>query len=253
MIKRFIKWIKFNPPYAANADEWVEFDTRFKEEAPIRYAISRGAIRKRYWRVKFFFSRNFHRVLDRTLDRKHIVNTGLNPGYHNTSRRILYANFSLLVGFVENECSRMYASSSSERMINLFGWKAFLPWRIRIALKRNPRYAKEYGLEYLYWSRDSEKERGLEVAYLDDTISLYKWWTEERPNREEYKSPLSDIRKPDDHIMLTSTKKWKAENPELAKELEAYSEKRRAQEQQWEDEDTAMLIKLMKIRVKLFS
>lgn len=251
-MKKFIRWMKFNPPYAANADEWVEFDTRFKAEAPIRYTISRGIVRRTYWKVKFFFSRNFCRILDRTLDRKHVVDTGLNPGYHNTQTRMLYVNFSLLVNFVENECSRMYASSSTEKMFNLFGWKAFLPWRIRMTLKRNPEYAKKYGVEYLSWSRDSERARGLEVKHLEDIIFLYKWWTEERPNREKFKSPISDKLDPGDHIMLTSTKKWKEENPELVEQLERYMEGRREQEQQWEEEDSSMLIRLMKVRAYLF-
>lgn len=254
MIKRFIKWIKFNPPYAANADGWVEFDEKFKKEAPIRYAITRGPIKKSIWRIKFFFSRRFYKLIDITLDRKHLVDTGLKPGYYSTHERMLHANFSLLVYFVENECSRIYASVSSEKMINLFGWKAFLPWRIRMALKRNREYAKEYGLKYLNWCIEKESEdHQRDVSHLKMIVSLYVWWTEIRPNRKELKSPLHELRSdPNTHIMLTSTTKWQKENPELLKAHEDYMNQREKQEKDWDAEDEHMLIELMKIRKKLF-
>lgn len=254
MIKKFIKWMKFNPPYAANADGWVEFDTRFKKEAPIRYAITRGAIKKTFWRAEFFFSRKFYYLIDRMLERRHLVDTGLKPGYHNTKERMLHANFALLVHFVENECARIYASASREKMKNLFGWKIILPWRIRIALRKNQDYAREYGIAYLNWHIETETETGVnDVEHLRQIISLYGWWTKTRPNRTEYDSPLTRVYSdPANHIMLTSTTKWKKENPELAKAHAEYMKKRLKQEEEWDDEDNQMLIQLVELRKHLF-
>lgn len=254
MVKKFIRWMKFDPPYALNADGWVEFDARFKKEAPIRYFLIRGRFRKILWKVKFFFSRKFYYVVDRLLDRKHMVDTGLKPGYHNTAERMLHANFSLLVNFVENECARIYASSSRERMLNLFGWKAFLPWRIRMALKRNSEYAREYGLKYLNWCIEAEAERAEEYREVDSlrkVVSLYEWWTETRPNREEYNSPLLEAYDPNNHIMLTSSSKWKKDNPELVRKHEIYIEQRLKQEEIWDAEDEEMLVELVGIRKSL--
>lgn len=45
-----------------------------------------------YWYVKY-----------RTIDKYHVINSGLPPGYHETPELILHVNFNLLVKYVENE------------------------------------------------------------------------------------------------------------------------------------------------------
>lgn len=112
-------------------------------------------------------------ISHRTYDRYHLVDTKLGAGYHDSDERMLHANFSILVDFIEVEKAWMnYPSRGpgpSKYKYNRWFFKRFR--------------SAELGLEYLDWEMSGTSEsQGMAAA---EQKILYLWWTKIRPNRED--------------------------------------------------------------------
>jgi hypothetical protein len=79
-------------------------------------------------------------ILHRITHRYNIVHTRLKPGYYDNDIRMLYANFNLLVEYVEIELAWMKLICSEERNQ--------VPWYMSLEGYRN-KHAKRLGLEHL--------------------------------------------------------------------------------------------------------
>lgn len=250
--------MRYYPPSSATADGWIEFDEKFKKEAPIRFFITHGIPIKTWWRIKHRVRDGIYWVKYRTVHKYHIVDSGLQPGYYDISEVMLHANFNMLVEYVENECAHMHVIWEKDLRRNLYGWKRFLPWFFRSNCAKRKEYAREYGLAHLDWAASlddpslGEYERSDHQAQAAREIrSLYIWWTEERPNRRELESPVTNEKY--EHVMELGSQKWQKENPELYKQWVQYIKDQSELDQSWHNEDEAMLIRLMKIRLSLWS
>lgn len=100
----------FNEPSSATPKEWRLWRARMKRERPIAWFF-----RMTLWREGIYFIWSVwvkrpivdawwainYRVVPRY--RYHVVRTGLTPGYHELSTRMLYACFALLAECVEHK------------------------------------------------------------------------------------------------------------------------------------------------------
>lgn len=186
----------------------------------------------------------------RTTQRYHIINTKLTPGYYEIDDRILHANFSVLVDYVESELAWTYYLWNKKEK-NLSHPVPF--WRRKFTEFRS----KEYGLAAIDWdinesSWEPQKEKGKKV------LELYKWWTEIRPNREDPWVKVNKVSEEEsmDEIFThtpngdgTYTVEMKPLSARYRKALQVANNKEREQY----EEDTRMLVKLMKIRETLYT
>ena len=258
-MNKFIRWLKYNPPFSGTADEWLSFNERFKKNAPIRYYIVRGTPSRVYIILKYRVSKLFYNIKFRFIHKYHVVDTGLKPDYYDIPILMLHVNFNMLVNYVENECSHLYAYNDSTRYKNLYGVKRLLPWLFKSSVKKNKEYAKKYGLAYLEWAATLDcpdlpeyKQSVGQAKAAREVIALYKWWTEERPNRKDLESPVT--RKIDKLPLFTTlSEKWKKENPELSEQWSIHVKNQFKLEENWRKEDTEMLIRLIKVRSELWT
>lgn len=254
---KFKSWMRYNPPAAADADYWVSFDEEFKENAPVRYFFTKGKFRTVWWKVKHFFENIIDWFRYRTVARYHVVDSGLPPNYWDVPELMLYTNFNLLVRYVEDECSALgiWGSENKQERKNLLGWRRHFPYFIRRHLGKDKEFAKKYGLEHLDWeiSLDAEYDQH-QAEVAKEVKTLYLWWTEERPNRKELESPVMDmIADPDTHMFKLFSSKWREENPVLHQQWQEYCEQAGKLDEEWRKEDEEMLIRLMKIRLCLWT
>lgn len=167
-------------------------------------------------------------IRHRTVDKYHVVNTGLKPGYYDTDTRMLHANFSLLVDYVEVECAWMYYICTEDIMTNR-GKELFTVFRNR-----------ELGLKHLDWEitlDDPYTKKQSESA--KEIRDLYLWWTEGRPARPD---PWNLIPDPPDDITQPVNKATIKLYDKVTKIENAY-----------EKEDTKMLCRLMKVRGSMWT
>ena len=249
MFRKFKKWMEFNPPYALDADGWEEFKMRFRKEAPIRYFLTEVAGFK-ISMIGTRLSRTVWWIRHRTTNRYHVVKTGLEPGWHDVDEKILHVCFNMLVDYVEQECASMNVVFSNEARREAYGWRAKLPRVFR----ENWR-SREHGLAHLEWEMTlddpslSVDERSPHQAEKARAVKqLYLWWVDERPKREELEYPLEE-----GIGMKTLSAKWKAANPEKAAATADWAKQSHILEKAWDDEDTLMLMKLVKIRKGLWT
>jgi len=251
MLLEFRKWMNFNPPNALDMDGWNTFEDKFRKKAPIRYFI-KYFIAQRIGDVFSSLSRIAWSIRYRTVCKYHLVNTKLNPGYHEIDERMLHANFELIVDYVEIECANMADITDMARRITERGWKnAYLPKIMKVKEFRS----RELGMQHLEWettlaspSLDEMSRSPDQAARAVQVIILYTWWKDIYPNREALESPDRGS------VGLGFlSQKWKKENPEMSEKIQQWSIDSHTQELEWDKEEEEMLIALMKIRKGLWT
>ena len=240
--------MSFNPPNSLDMDGWNAFESEFKRKAPVRYLIQFIATQISY--VFASLSRIAWSIRYRTVRKYHLVNTKLNPGYHEIDTRMLHANFELLVDYVEIECANMADINDRARLpAPPGGW---LPRIMKVKEFRS----RELGMKHLEWETTlssptlPELDRSPDqAARAVQVIILYTWWKDIYPNRKALEAPDRG-----DGVGLEFlSRKWQKANPEMNKKIHQWSIDSHTQEVEWDKEEEEMLMALMKIRKGLWT
>lgn len=246
---RFNAWIDFYPPYALSSEGWDSFKDEFKKKAPIRFWIRNEFPRKFIWRTKHRLSNTFYWIIYRTLDKNHIVNTGLEPGYYDVDERMLNSCFSLLKDYVETELAYRNWRASNEYKVDFF--------RNYVPLFRflKPFRSVHHGLEHLTWeaglddpSLPINQQSPQQAINAREVRILYLWWTNTRPNRV-----LIEIKRVVD---ANGNVIYRRNMNKSSKEYKAYMKSiddRHKQTEKWIKEDEKMLLRLIKLRKSLWT
>lgn len=246
-------WFGIEKPLALQWGEWDDWHTKTKAEHPFGFWLTETVphflnrfdrIFSPYRNVMYYIRNRWHR-------QTHVLPTDFTPGtYHDLRERILHACMQSIVDFVEVEKAWMTHIFDNE------GKKWKLDWRGRNA---------EAGLEHLKWEAGlddpslSETERGgdNQAHAAREVMVIYDWWKNIRParpdpheasgwdafydeqNKKRNGVSILDERLPrdpeDDVISATAMKKL--HEIEMA----------------YDAEDEEMLIRLMKIRLNLWT
>lgn len=225
------QWFYQDMPESASMEDWDIWTGKAKLNK-LRWFIS-DTIPTWWYSVAVFPYNKFTDYFRYRLvpwHRYHMMATGQKPGYSDVSERLLYVNMNALKDFVEIEKAWMQVTWSDNE--NRYFFKR---WFFR---------EPEKGLEYLRWEANlTEKESGLNQASTAETImELYSWWINVRPNRVD---PYEES----GWYALCKTDKYHRNTKETTKALDECTRIEKEQE----DEDTEMLIKLIKIREGLWT
>lgn len=218
-----------------------------------------------YWPIEHLSDLR-HYIQNRWIHPTHQLSSKLKKGqWHELETRMLYCLFDELVDFVEVEQARMSIRFSDDEYKK---YDTFLNRALDfIGFWRCP----EAGLDYLTWASNLKKDEEWGVdkessafgqptpqaLVAQEIIVLYKWWKEQRPKRpdpmdasgltayyEEREQPGQE------HSFLYLDENESEESRERWKKLSDLCHKI---EQEQEDEDTEMLIRLVKIRRGLWT
>lgn len=246
ILRRFKKWMAFNPPGALTSAGWDSFDREFRFKAPIRHWLQHDFKKIFVYPVKWWYEKTSLWLIYRTVDKYHVVSTGLEPGYYELDHRLLHVNFNSLKDFVEvQQARREYWSDDVKKT-----WcEEHMPFYEMVYPFRRP----ELGIKHLEWASTLDdpslppfEQSPAQAKHARETLKLYKWWVEERPTRVpvEICHPSADL--------------FDIFNPSfrLTKEYKVYRkgiERSHKQRDKWDKEDDAMLVRLMKIRRGLWT
>jgi hypothetical protein len=227
-------------PEALTWSEWKTWRNNYKTTS-----------HKMYWVTETFLDgvQNIvHFIPDKLYDAKyylrnrfvtktHYLKTGLKPGHwHELDDRILHGIFNELVDFVEIEKAWMFVVFDDKAFAEYNFPKSFRNRFLRWKQFKCP----EAGIAHLNWEvtlEDSETQ----ASTAKEILFLYDWWKNIRPNRPD-PYELSGYAKLD-HEFDDNPK------PEVYKALEKVTEI----ENKYNDEDTEMLISLIKIKNSLWT
>lgn len=241
----------YEPPGALSAKGWRLFNNEFKENAPIRWYIHQEFKREYIWPIRRGISSLIWWIRYRTTSRYHVVRTGLPPGYNEFDNVILHTNFTMLVDFVEVEQARHHSWTAKDNKKTLL--EKYLPLYYVFKPFRRP----DLGIAHNEWAATLDSptippgERSVHQAETArETLVLYIWWTKTRPSRYVKEPALYS----DQGLGIFSS--LDEDFDENAEDYVAYKKQMHDAEKVdaiWEDEDTSMLIRLMKIRKSLWT
>lgn len=243
---KLINWVrkKFGivKPTAAEWGKWQEWEIDVAKKHPVGYFLTEtipdfvedvaNKIPTPIDNLRYYIRNRFFRKC-------HVLPCGFKPGeYHDLSERILHGLMQSLIDYVEVELAYKSRWSFTEES--------------KTAKWKNGR-CPALGLAYLEWemSMDDQLVNDLpnhtsQAAAAKEVNALYNWWKIERPQRPD----------PDD------ASGWAALYDvdqtffqEGAEDERKHNTLRRLQqiEQQYEQEDHAMILRLIHIRTSLWS
>ena len=234
-------------PPAASSKEWRELGERQQKVSPTIYWITEEGfdIVQDILYFPYDVYRNINRyVVNRFIDRPHLIDTKLKPGqWHESDTRILHGLCELVVDFVEGEKAHMN---------DLGSWD-------EEDTKPKIKDRREAGLTYLDWEislikdddyfgiKNDDPEFGKPTPQSIDAQEIkdiYLWWKDVRPSRpdphdvsgwSEYCTHKRDMFDPE-------------EDEDRQKQVRVMLDVCAKLEQEYDDEDTEMLIRIIKIR-----
>lgn len=249
--------LKGKPPYAT-AKGWREWNQTAKKEQPIAYWLNEIAADyvKDTWRnyavdpvVNFRYA-----IRHRFFDRYNVIHTGLKPGYYDADIRMLNGMFNLLVDFIEIEKAWMHVvfDDTEHKKRNHPWWSK--GWT-RFKSFRDP----DAGLAHLNWEiglgdpdLPEHEQSSSQAADAKEELELYNWWKYIRPNRPDaYDSSgwsaycATRRSKSNDTLDFLD---HEDESDEERENVNVMLDKIRKIEQDYDNEDQEMLIRLIKIR-----
>jgi len=239
LYKKFKDWFEMFPPECADSNGWKDFDTECKENYPNRYWLNETLIPNVWWPVTRVYKSIVSYIRFGYFEKMHLIDTGLKPDYYDKDTLLLHGMFSLLKDFVEIEKGWMELICNND-------YKR--PW-----WKLNSRFRnREYGIKYLDWEitldNDTDEGNKRQADAARDVKELYLWWVDIRPARMD---PYDLMPDPDDD---TNFKEWFYDlNKPMSDEKKKVYKEIDILEKKYDDEDTEMMKKLIKIRRSLWT
>lgn len=260
-----------NKPSALGWDEWDEWNASTKQAHPIGWFITEtlpGLLEKPAELLIDPITSVKYYLINRFIDKRHVMKTGLKPGEWNEfETRLLHGMFNEMVDFVEIETawnSMVWADVEHRNLYNL-PWYYSNYW-LRWRTWRSP----HAGLQHLRWAstlRWTDEQVGgysqhsgkktPQAETADELIELYHWWKFQRPNRgdswvasgfREFWDSM-DAQYGDNWLLGTKSKM----SVEERAEYDRLSARNNNMEQEWHDEDTSMMCRLISIRRSLWT
>ncbi len=267
---KFADWLRGTPKGGAKtSDGWDEWYNTASKKHPVRYWIAEEALDAIqnfiWWPVDKIYDCKYY-INNRYITRTHSLTahpSDIKRGqWCDVGNRFLPCLFNELVDFVEVELAWWHlAWNKEDRAKYNMPWWAVGWWRVR--LWRCP----QAGLDNLKWQseliwKEEECEPGsknigkptYQAVKALEILALYKWWKEVYPNRPDPHdasgwSAYCDAKRDLNDGRLFGSK----ETPELRKQGNKALKLSRKIEEQYEKEDEAMMIRLIKIRNSLWT
>lgn len=242
---KFADWIRGEKkPFALEWGKWDEWKEEQKKKRPVRFWLSDTFLG---WLqdIVYFPSDIYHSVdiyvRNRWIDKTHVIQTGFKPGkFYEIDDKIMHGLFNELVDFVEKDLAHkgQYGSKTKFKFKNgrcVDAAYAYFKWC------NNLKEKNEDGRRVLTDQAKSSRQ----------IQKLYEWWTKTRPSRiDPYDaSGWGEVCKVDDITLFDDKNKTRTQ---LRKQKQALK-KLGDIEEKYDNEDTNMLIELIKIRHHLWS
>jgi len=258
-------------PEFATAKEWRDWERTAKAEQPVAYWLHEVFLDgiRMFWKYRILGPINSLRyaIRHRFFDRYNIIHTGLKAEYWDCDTRMLHGMFNMLVDFVEVEKAWMHVVFTDGNREKYgypwwsLGWTRFKGYR-----------CSEAGLDHLRWemtlddpSLPIEERSDSQARQAREIMELYNWWKHVRPTRVD---PMDASGWSEHCDRRRASKSADRSNDEddawslLDDEDETDAEREHSLsiihkthdiEKSYDDEDEAMLIRLVKIRKGLWT
>lgn len=269
---KFADWLRGTPALrSGTSKEWSDWKKKAKEK-PVRYWLAEEGLDY----LQNFICWPAHRMNDlrfyinnRWITKSHALTSNLKRGQWNDfDDRLLHSVFDELVNFVEIELAWMQVVFSDEERK-----KYKTPWYRTIFRMRSWR-CPEAGLAHLDWAAGLKHDEDwidkndptygqptFQALAAQEMYTLYNWWKNERPNRPDphdasgwssycdEQSKEAELRGDDADFSMFNTDTDEIDKQRKRNILDICHDMEKDQD----EEDTAMLIRLVKVRHSLWT
>ena len=253
---------------------WRMWEIEAKKKHPIRFWIAEELLDRvqsfiwwpldRIYDVKYYINNRF-------ITRTHSLTAhprDIKPGkWCDVGNRFLPCLFNELVDFVEVELAWWHLAWEGKEVRAKydapwwrFGWWNMRLWRSKQAGLDNLAWQMSIKADESYGLKEGDQGYGLPTRQANNAkeiLELYKWWTEVYPNRPD-PMEASGWRAICDRRRAANGDGWglfdnESETPEEAEATSEALDRSHEIEQQYEEEDTEMMIRLIKVRGALWT
>ena len=267
---KFADWLRGTKKLSAGTGkEWRLWKEAAKESHPIRYWIVEEGLDYAQnfvnWPMDRLHDVRYY-VNNRWITRSHALTAharDIRPGsWSDVGNRFLPCLFNELVNFVEVEQAWHHVMWDEEARK-----KFAVPWHRRFLRFRTWR-CPDAGIEHLLWASGLKLDEHMGVDQGTDDygkptrqaenaqeiLALYRWWREVYPNRPDVHdasgwSAYCEMRRNKGYELLDLDDKTEDEAAQCRTALDKSNEIEKA----YDDEDEAMMIRLIKIRDSLWT
>lgn len=257
---KFADWLRGTPKLSAGSGkEWNEWEQQSKQFNPIRFWLAEEALDNIQdfvnWPADKLYSFKYW-INNRYITKTHALTSNLKRGeWHEFDTRLLYSMFDELVNFVEVEQAWWHVAWDSEarKKYNApfysCGWFRSRTWR-----------SPEAGIEALEWAskltdeewlpedQKHEAKPTLQATNAQELLDLYHWWKVIRPARPDPYDASGWTALCESNRKEQKTLFWE-ENTEGEREVSSkILDLLHEIEEQYDQEDEDMMIRVIKIR-----
>jgi hypothetical protein len=267
---KFADWLRGTmKPKAETGEGWELWRIEAEKKYPYRYWLAEEGLDILQKTVMFIPDIIYdckYAFINRFVTKTHTLTSNLKRWkWHEMDERMLHCLFDELVNFVEVELAaanfRFDEEARNKFKVPFWGTGWFRTRTYRNALA---------GREYLDWARklkmdetwalepgdEGYGELTSQAKSAQEVLELYLWWTLGRPLRKDpydesgWTEYCARRRSEKDNLVWND---WENRTEEDKAEGSAILEKLREIEKKYEDEDEAMLIRLIKVRKYLWT
>lgn len=186
---------------------------------------------EKYYDITAPFFRVWDKFNYRYIKKYHLIDTKLSPGWHEFDTKLIHGMFEMMVDFVEIELAQLYLLTNKLSELK-----------------------PEYGVWFLEEVVNSNGHYEEEKEYYSELYQIYKWYKESYLTRPDlfsvtgFHSIIYEIEEKHGTTNFLSPI-WREVDTELCNRYKKIMyEIIPNQEKVWEDEETEMLTRLIKIR-----
>lgn len=269
-IGKFADWVRGTPkPRLGTGEQWRDWEIGARVAHPVRWWLAEEGLEILqnivYWPTDRLYDLKYY-INNRWVTRTHSLTAhprDIRPGqWRDVGDRFLPCMFNELVDFVEIETAWMQIAWNDEERHKYHppfwatGWFRWRTWR-----------CPQAGLDNLAWQsqlRWTEDEVGAnhkdvnkptpQAEKAQEILALYHWWKEVYPNRPNayeasgWSAYCQAHREGNDGLLLGGK-----DTPELKKQGDRALKLSQKIEKSYEDEDTAMMTRLIRVRHALWT
>ena len=273
-IGKFADWVRGTPKLkCGTSEEWDEWERKAQGYNKLRYWLAEEGLdylqKIVFWPTDKLYAIKYY-INNRYITGTHCLTahpSDIKRGeWRDVGNRFLPCLFNELVDFVEVELAwwhLAWADAEDKKKYNApwwrFGWWNIRMWRCPQAGLDNLKWQSE-----LVWKEDEGFEPGdpkigqptYQAKNAQEILALYKWWTETYRNRPDpyeasgWSAYCEASRNANDGKLSFDGHKDSAELRKMSNKAHKLLQKI---EKQYEQEDEAMMIRLIKIRDALWT
>jgi hypothetical protein len=261
---KIVEWMrekifKIDKPFSLGWGQWAKWDADLKKSRPFAFFVTETLPDWLEYIPKYSidYVDNLRYYIVNRCDHSHRLDSKLAKGkYYEFEEIMLHSMFDSYIDFIEIETANSHISWGDKELrakYNLPLWR-----RIRWLRWGSSFRCPQAAIDHLQWEMNLEEPTHQKQAAFEK-MELYTWWKDIRPTREDSWEASGFGQFWKDMDKKYGGKSWlglggkSLLTPAEKRTYDKFQKEKDDLEQEWEDQDSQMMIRLVKLRKSLWT